>query len=300
MLNLLRTGICVSLSFFMTNVVAVAQAVRQIRAQQNGTAIEITYELETDKKVCTRLSFSPDGGYQWMRIENGLSGDIGFDQSAGSKKVVWNVLQTFDEFDKPNVKFKVEIIDADISHWSYKYSGKMSRNLNSSFYGPIESHLKSLEYPIGRFDVRESRNDRMTRLTITDFHCTTGPGNAAYSLLLPGLGSLKVTGGRKGWSRLLGFAVCAGVGIYSYGNFRKQYDAYEIATTEPDATSTYQAATKFSRLAICSFGLSFGIGLYDGWLTFKKGIENKKLANRNKDLYEGNGKIIFEGKISAK
>jgi hypothetical protein len=277
-----------------------AQTVSGVRAQQIGTSIQISYELATEQPVCVALLHSIDGGYRWIRIDAGLSGDVGFDQTAGKKNIIWSVLQTYEEFDKPDVKFKVEIVKTTTKPLWAIYNGKTIGLNNSKYAKAFDMHMTSLPYPYGRYNLEESRTDQSVLLRITDYHCTTGPANAAYSLLVPGLGSLKVTQRKQGWSRLLGAAVSAGVGFYAYSQFTKEYQAYKEAVTEAETRSTYKTATNYSRIAICSFGLTFGIGIYDAYWAFKKGKENKKLSNLNKSIYDQGGKVLYQAPLSAK
>jgi hypothetical protein len=277
-----------------------AQTVSGVKAQQSGTSIQISYELATEKPVCVALLHSIDGGYRWIKIDAGLSGDVGFDQTAGRKNIVWNVLQTYEEFDKPDVKFKVEILKTTSKPLWALYNGRTMGLNNPNYTKAFETHVKSLDYPYGRYNLQEVRTDYSTLLRITDYHCTTGPSNAAYSLLLPGLGSLKVTRGKHGWTRMLGAAVTAGVGFYAYSQFTKEYQAYREAVTEAETRSTFKTATNYSRVAICSFGLTFGIGIYDACWAFKKGKENKKRADLNKELYNHGGKVLYEAPLSSK
>ncbi len=274
-----------------------AQTVSGVRAQQSGTSIQISYELATEQPVCVALLHSIDGGYRWIRIDAGLSGDVGFDQTAGKKNIIWSVLQTYEEFDKPDVKFKVEIVKTTTKPLWAIYNGKTIGLNNSKYARAFDMHMTSLPYPYGRYNLEESRTDQSVLLRITDYHCTTGPTNAAYSLLVPGLGSLKVTQRKQGWSRLLGAAVSAGVGFYAYSQFTKEYQAYKEAVTEAETRSTYKTATNYSRIAICSFGLTFGIGIYDAYWAFKKGKENKKLSNLNKSIYDQGGKVLYQAPL---
>jgi hypothetical protein len=289
-----------TLLMLVLSVSAFAQTVSGVRAQQNGTSIQISYELSTEQPVCVALLHSIDGGYRWIKIDVGLSGDVGFDQTAGKKNIVWNVLQTYEEFDKPDVKFKVEIVKTTTKPLWAIYNGKTIGLNNSKYAKAFDMHMTSLPYPYGRYNLQEVRTDQSVRLRITDYHCTTGPANAAYSLLMPGLGSLKVTQRKQGWSRLLGAAVSASVGFYAYSQFTKEYQAYKEAVTEAETRSTYKTASNYSRIAMCSFGLTFGIGVYDAIWTFKKGKENKKHADMNKATYQQDGRVIYESPLSSK
>jgi hypothetical protein len=282
------------------SVTAFAQTVTGVRAQQSGTSIQISYELTTEQPAYIALLHSVDGGYRWIKIDAGLSGDVGFDQTTGKKTIVWNVLQTYEEFDKPDVKFKVEIKKTTSKQLWASYNGHTIGLNNPIYTTAFETHLKSLDYPFGRYSLQEVRTDHSMLLRITDYHCTTGPNNAAYSLLLPGLGSLKVTQGKQGWTRMLGAAVTAGVGFYAYSQFTKEYQAYKEADTEAEIRSTYKSATNYSRIAICSFGLTFGIGIYDACWAFKKGKANKRCAEFNKSLYNNGGKVLYEGPLARK
>ena len=87
--------------------IASAQNVQNVAVRQVDTTIEITYDLDADAVV----SVSAFSGYKALKMEH-LEGAIG-EVTAGNKcKIIWNVLEDYNDFVFDNVCFTVSAAPA--------------------------------------------------------------------------------------------------------------------------------------------------------------------------------------------
>ena len=104
----------------------------------------------------------------------------------------------------------------------------------------------------------------------------SGPLNSAYSLLIPGLGSLRVTDGERGSgiikTFLLASIISAGSKIYS----EHEYDKYLKTSPESDAIEHHELANTANKVFLISGGIAATIYIYDFFWTIGKGISNNK------------------------
>ena len=84
-----------------------SQNVTNVESKQVGNNAEITYYL--DKQANIEVRVSEDGGNFYKSIHK-VSGDVGRNQTAGYKKIVWDVLAERDKLQGENIVFKVSAI----------------------------------------------------------------------------------------------------------------------------------------------------------------------------------------------
>ena len=84
---------------------AFSQNISNYEAKQVGNNIEISYYL--DKVAHIEVFISENGGRTYKKITK-VSGDIGELVSAGYKKIVWNVLEEYDNFVVNYAVFKID------------------------------------------------------------------------------------------------------------------------------------------------------------------------------------------------
>lgn len=103
-----------------------------------------------------------------------------------------------------------------------------------------------------------------------------GPVNCFYSLILPGLGSLKVTYGKKGIYSMIGFACFTGGAIYYRILSNQYYQNYSNASAQADIDSFYKKANDAHHIALALGTVSFSIYVYDFFRAFAVGCNNKR------------------------
>ena len=93
---------------FLAVGVAFSQKVSNVDAYQEGKNIVITYSLSEAGMVST-VYCSTDGGRTWGAPLRHVSGDVNKSVSAGSHRVVWDVLSEREHLKGENICFKVEV-----------------------------------------------------------------------------------------------------------------------------------------------------------------------------------------------
>ena len=99
--------IIIILFCFLTVGVAFSQKVSNVDAYQEGKNIVITYSL-SEAGMVSAVYCSTDGGRTWGAPLRHVSGDVNKSVSAGSHRVVWDVLSEREHLKGENICFKVE------------------------------------------------------------------------------------------------------------------------------------------------------------------------------------------------
>lgn len=84
----------------------VAQNVTNVNANQVGTAIHITYDL--DRAADISVYVSTDGGKNYTRLYR-VRGDVGKTIGPGQKTIVWDVQSEMEELNSDDIRFKVKV-----------------------------------------------------------------------------------------------------------------------------------------------------------------------------------------------
>jgi len=126
---------------------------------------------------------------------------------------------------------------------------------------------------------------------LTD-HQINGPSNAIYSLIVPGLGSKKVTYGQKGNKRITNFFLYAAVGFGSKLLSNSYYSDYLDATNQEDMDKLYNKATRYRYVYFGSFTICSTIYINELFGAISKGIKNKKKSRVLKNKLK-NGPILI-------
>ncbi len=146
----------------------------------------------------------------------------------------------------------------------------------------IKSFLKENSYAPGKYTVsviEKNINDRPYRdIKLTNYN-TVGPEAAFLSLLMPGMGTLTVTHGEKGWERVRSFLLFTGLSIAAQSFSNSQYAKYEAATLQEDMDSYFAAANLSHKVSLASAGIAASIYIHDFIWVISKGLKNKKQAN---------------------
>jgi hypothetical protein len=103
-------------------------------------------------------------------------------------------------------------------------------------------------------------------------------------MLLPGLGTKRVTYSNKGTGRMILFILGAGVSAASKYYSNIYYNKYLISTNQVDIQYNYRMANNLQKSFLISGGFAASIYIYDFFHVIGRGIKNKKeqhFTNRN-------------------
>jgi len=160
----------------------------------------------------------------------------------------------------------------------------------------IEKYITNQNFKYGKFTF-EIKNKVVNGSTFSDVKLTkyklAGPESALFSMLMPGMGTLKVTYGKKGWGRLTCFLLSSGFAIGSKLYSDAQFKRYLEATDQAVIDKYYYNANISHHIALIFGSISASIYLYDIIWVFSKGLKNlngsKLIRKRLKD-----GSIIIQ------
>ncbi|MBR0196037.1 MAG: SUMF1/EgtB/PvdO family nonheme iron enzyme [Paludibacteraceae bacterium] len=83
-----------------------AQEITNVEAKQVGNTVEVTYDLDKDAPI--QLLLSRDGGANYTPEPQTITGDVG-QTTAGHKKMVWDMLSDYTDWNVKNARFKVVV-----------------------------------------------------------------------------------------------------------------------------------------------------------------------------------------------
>jgi uncharacterized protein (TIGR02145 family) len=143
------------LKCMVINLALQAQAVRSVKATQEGQKIAIAYELVCTQPTEINLFLSEDNGQTWNALKTGVSGDVGVKVTQGSKVIYWDVLQSKEKLVGSAFVFKVKVKDQkkdenqinDIKSVKIGEQIWMAENLNVDHYrnGDPIMEVKNIE-----------------------------------------------------------------------------------------------------------------------------------------------------------
>jgi hypothetical protein len=110
------------------------QEIDKVRATVEGTTIEIRYEIinaRINHIFNIEVYYSIDNGNTFVGPIRNVSGDVGDDITAGTKKIVWDVFKEVDELNEYVVfEVRAEVIEREIKR---PYYVALSTNMNAPF-----------------------------------------------------------------------------------------------------------------------------------------------------------------------
>jgi hypothetical protein len=118
-----------------------------------------------------------------------------------------------------------------------------------------------------------------------------GPENALRSLLIPGLGDTKVRNGYNyGWITAITYA-SLGTGVMMHFRAQNKYDDYEarIASSPENHQNLLNQARRARDISTGFLIAGGAIWLADVIGVYGRGLKNRRRANREKELLEGEG-----------
>jgi hypothetical protein len=136
-----------------------------------------------------------------------------------------------------------------------------------------EQPFKSGKY---KFEFKEKHvgEKQFEDITLVKYNCA-GPESSLYSMVLPGLGKLKVTYGEKGKGTMFCFLASAATYFGAKYISNNQYAKYQNATNQEDMDSYYKKANKNNQISLTAAGISATLYIYDLAWVIKRGLKNK-------------------------
>jgi uncharacterized protein (TIGR02145 family) len=111
-----------------------AQKVSNVSNHQEQSTIIVSYDLETKSSCKIELYVSTNGGTTWQGPLKKVTGDVGVNVSSGSKAIIWNVLEEFDELRGNDIRFQVRTPDNEFETVKIGEQEWTIKNLNVSKY----------------------------------------------------------------------------------------------------------------------------------------------------------------------
>ncbi len=183
-------------------------------------------------------------------------------------------------------------LDIDIiwSNMKFKVTNTaLSKNQNQIIYGKqinsneknkVEKFIENQENSFGKYSFNLKKttvnNETVYNIEPIKFKCKTGPKNAIYSLLCPGLGQYRVTNKQKGIYKIKGFLVIASTTILSKLYSDYSYNKYLNSNDQSEMDRHYESANISNKIFLSGVLVSTCFYFEDIIYTLKKGKSNKK------------------------
>jgi hypothetical protein len=110
---------------------------------------------------------------------------------------------------------------------------------------------------------------------LSNYRSFGGPANCLYSVLIPGLGDMKISRGRDGWGKLFGVIACGVTAYYLNDLKNTNYEKYKLATEQEEIDKYYDSAN-LANVGAWSMAV---IGTYV-WLLDISEVYNRGVINR--------------------
>ena len=110
---------------------------------------------------------------------------------------------------------------------------------------------------------------------LSNYRSFGGPANCLYSVLIPGLGDMKISRGRDGWGKLFGVIACGVTAYYLNDLKNTNYEKYKLATEQEEIDKYYDNAS-LANVGAWSMAV---IGTYV-WLLDISEVYNRGVINR--------------------
>ena len=153
----------------------------------------------------------------------------------------------------------------------------------------------------GRYDIsqknKKANYNTNKDILLTDYKIKGGPSNALYSLVIPGLGTKKVTYGEKGSKRMKNFFIWATIGASAKLLSNSFYTDYLNATNQEDMDKQYSNAATYNHIYLGCFTICSTIYITDFFSALSKGTKNKKRSKTLRDKLKNGPITISNDKI---
>jgi hypothetical protein len=143
--------------------------------------------------------------------------------------------------------------ETDRISYSYGPKDKNASGILSPELSSARSYLQRNAMGYGNYILRV-RDKEVNNRTYRDIELTNyrvvGPEAAFLSMLMPGMGTLKVTYGEKGWGRFAAFLVSTGLAVGAKMYSDQQYDKYKLATEQVEIDRLYNQANLSHQISL--------------------------------------------------
>ncbi len=173
-------------------------------------------------------------------------------------------------------------------NWNTK-NGKVISNSNGFFtkdfkekdFDKIKNLSQKESFTYGKFDF-EIKNVQINEVVNSNLklinYKVVGPEAAFLSLLMPGLGTSKVSYRDKGLGRFLFFIVSSSLAVGSKIYSDSEYSKYLNATDQIEMNKYFANANLSHKVSLTSAGIAATIYVHDFFWVLSKGLNNKKKA----------------------
>jgi hypothetical protein len=121
---------------------------------------------------------------------------------------------------------------------------------------------------------------------ISNYKSFGGPSNAMYSLLVPGLGKMLTSRGRKGWGTLISVVTLGAAAYYMNSSANASYEKYKDAVDQVEIDKFHAEASKLKTFALTASILGASIWCLDISSVYSIGKANR---NNERDFKNKNG-----------
>lgn len=171
--------------------------------------------------------------------------------------------------------------DTYTSTYAYNTNGLRPIVAKNSETELVRTYLKSNSSGYGKYTIsvleKNVNETQYKDINITNYS-TVGPEAALLSLLMPGMGTLSVTHGKKGWKRVRNFLLFSGVAIAAQRYSGAQYTKYQAATIQEDIDKYYTISNLSHKVSLATAGIAATIYVHDFFSVIRMGLSNKKKA----------------------
>jgi len=196
---------------------------------------------------------------------------------------------------KENININLEWNTENFSV-KFTHKEKLPHNVSNTV-----NHYINRSGNYGRYDIAQKNkkinNHTFKDILLTDYKMKGGPSNALYSLIVPGLGTKKVTYGEKGSKRIKKFFIWATIATSAKLLSNGFYTDYLDATNQEDMDKQYSKAATYNYIYLGCFTICSTIYITDFFSALSKGTKNKKRSKILRDKLKNGPITISNDKI---
>lgn len=210
---------------------------------------------------------APTKGQFFFAAKDNLSLNLNWSTDNFKEKTRKNAFYTYSEFPEINTFIQSQ---TEIKHAKYSFE------------------LKKVKIESSNLDM----NNQSANLFYVTKCKTPGPGNVFYSMLLPGVGTMRVTQGQKGVGKMILFILSSATAYYANELSKENQIKYQNATNTADYNKYYGLANDYYRTAVITAGFSATLYIHDFFYVIGKGSNNRKNA-RYLNSRISSGKVLI-------
>ncbi len=242
-----------------------------VQSKKDGQLI-FDYKIEFDTSGINRSKLK-SLNLSNLQEENGLRLNLKSILLPPSKK--FNYFVQSNELIKTELKWHTDLVKFK----SNSRNISSNNELEANNYNVIASFIKKQDFKYGKYTfevkTKKSNNKSFNDINLVKYKTGAGPSCVFYSLIMPGMGTLKVTHGKKGWARFGWFLVSSSLAIGSKIHSDEMVKKYLTATNQKDIDDYYKNANVSNKVYLLSGSIAASIYIYDIIWVFSKGIKNK-------------------------